>query len=259
MTPEQIILLVLGVLLGLPALILLILSLARAKLHIRLQDELSVTLQLFGFRIPLWGEEKRRKKHGRKKLKRCRSPYQALAKEVRDTRRAIAKRHRKVKKKTQKKVQKKKKKAKLPKLILEEQLELLVRLIAICYRRTYGHLRVRVRKLRIYVGTSDACKTAIVYGAVAQSVAYLLEWIDARYAMILYDRDAVNVVPDFTSEESHANIDLTCSLSCLRVWLIYQSVTEDYHHAKCKVYKDAIQRRKQELLAKKLDKKYRHI
>ena len=253
MTPEQIILLVLGVLLGIPALVLLILSIARARLHVQLLPSgVSISLCIGGFKIPLWGECKR-PKNGR--LKRCRRPRKVLRQEEQRTQRAIAKRYRKREKKRDKKVEKKQKKAKTPKLNLDDRLTLLGRFITICYLKTYGRMRIRVKAFRVWVGASNAAKTAILYGAVAQVVACVLDTANMYYATIQYDKKAVAVVPDFHSGRTSAEIDVVCSLSLLRWIMIYHSVTEDYNRAKYEVYKKAIERRKEELLAKQAARK----
>ena len=249
MTPEQILLLVLGVLLGFPALLLLILSVIRARVHVQLQDGVSVSLHILGFHIPLWRDQKATKK--RKRLKRCRDPHWVLAKEVRNTKRALLKKRRKAENKQKKKAEKKQKKAKRPKLNLDEKFELLRKLIAICYVKTHGRIRIHVKALHIWVGASDAAKTAILYGATAQCLACALELIHTTYyADITYDKNAVSVAPDFRFGTTGAQVDLVCSISFLRGLMIYRSVTKEYNCAKYDVYKKAIQRRKEELLAK---------
>ncbi|MCL2518792.1 MAG: DUF2953 domain-containing protein, partial [Oscillospiraceae bacterium] len=65
------------------------------------------------------------------------------------------------------------------------------------------------------VATDDAAKTALLYGAVSQSVVYLLEIIQKNVKKVKKGR--ILVVSDFTGTDFDARINITFKL---RVWQI---------------------------------------
>ena len=246
MTPEQIFLLVLGVLIvAIPLLAILILTLARVKLRIRVNNEgFSLSLHAIGLHFTLLEDGDEGKKQ--KPLARCYNPDNVLAREMKASKKAALKKARKKIKKQERKAQKKKEKAKLPKTNLQEKLELALALIKLCYRKTNGKFKIRVRALRVAVGTQDAAKTAIVYGTVAQTTAYLLELIDSQYAKLSYDRNSVCIAPDFLSERTAVEIDFFCSIAFLKGLMLYHDLMEDFRRERYKIYRKAKLRIKQE-------------
>lgn len=79
-------------------------------------------------------------------------------------------------------------------------------------KRVRRHGRVDVRTLDITVGTDDAAKTGILYGAVAQSVAYLLNMLGTALEM---HADNVHVNADFTALTSTMLVEIDFSM---RIW-----------------------------------------
>ena len=85
-----------------------------------------------------------------------------------------------------------------------------VRLIAAAVKTAVSrfgkHLRVRVARLHLAVATGDAASTAILYGAVSQTVAYTLK---------NPAKSDVRIYADYLSEKTSADIEIGFSL---RVW-----------------------------------------
>ena len=80
------------------------------------------------------------------------------------------------------------------------------------------HLHIKLTRLRLTVGTDDAAKTAVLYGLVSQSVAYILE-ILSRVVNLKYTSDSdVQVNADFLSEKFAADVKIAISM---RVWLLF--------------------------------------
>jgi hypothetical protein len=73
-------------------------------------------------------------------------------------------------------------------------------------------LTVRAVRLKIGVATGDAASTAILYGVVVQSVAYLLELIDNITHLKSLRYSDLNVYPDYTSESFTADIKIVLTL-----------------------------------------------
>ena len=68
-------------------------------------------------------------------------------------------------------------------------------------------LHVTVNRLHITVGTEDPRSTAISYGGVAQSVSYLLEFLEHTVSLTPIRKDAVLVQADYLGTWD-ADVDL---------------------------------------------------
>lgn len=138
------------------------------------------------------------------------------------TPRALARRQAKAQRKAAKKTKKQKKSVggshavgpPPKKRTLTENIRLIRALLAVLTRHTQRRLRLHVARLHIRVATGDAAKTAIAYGAVSQSLAYLLSALD-RVARVKAVQPDVCVEADFLGERSKADVKLLLSL---RVW-----------------------------------------
>lgn len=97
---------------------------------------------------------------------------------------------------------------------LRENLRLVRVLVATLIRRTDKHLTLRTARVRIAVATGDAASTAVLYGVVSQSVAYLLLLLD-RVARVKPGKNDVAVVADFTGEKTTADVKLIFSMRVL--------------------------------------------
>lgn len=85
----------------------------------------------------------------------------------------------------------------------------LVKLVAI---RLKGKLTVRIDELDLRLATGDAANTAYLYGAVSQSVSYLLT-AAAQYAKLKVKKNAISVVADFTGEETTVKGKITLKIA----------------------------------------------
>lgn len=79
--------------------------------------------------------------------------------------------------------------------------------------RFIGHVRVRCARIIITVGNEDPAKTAVRYGAVVQTVAYITEILKRNTDFSLSRNALVCVEPDFITQKSRADIDITLSVS----------------------------------------------
>lgn len=78
-----------------------------------------------------------------------------------------------------------------------------------------GHLRIRLNRIRLKIGTGDAAATALTYGAVTQAINVLMPLLDNLKQVRFPKSDDIDITADFTAEESE--IDVCISFS-LRVW-----------------------------------------
>lgn|GEM_PF-4143298 len=77
-------------------------------------------------------------------------------------------------------------------------------------------LRVTAAQLHITVGTGDPASTGIAYGITAQSVAYLLEFLDNTVTLTPIKKDAVQVQADFAGSWK-ADIEVTAGIRTLHL------------------------------------------
>lgn len=85
--------------------------------------------------------------------------------------------------------------------------------------RSFGaHLQIEAVRLRITVASGDAAKTALLYGAVCQSVACILEILSNVTNFKAKDREQITVDADFLGEKSAADLYL---IFRLRVWHVF--------------------------------------
>ena len=71
-------------------------------------------------------------------------------------------------------------------------------------------IRTEVAMIRVTVGSEDAAKSALLYGAASQFAVYILEILRAQTK--LKREGEVSIGVDFTSEKTSANIDIRFSI-----------------------------------------------
>jgi len=79
------------------------------------------------------------------------------------------------------------------------------------------HLKIKVARIRINIGTEDAATTAIEYGAVTQAINILFPLLEQIDNFSVSKHADISVTADFTAQESEADIRVSLSL---RVWQI---------------------------------------
>ncbi len=90
----------------------------------------------------------------------------------------------------------------------KENLDMVLAILKRAYALTRGKLRVEFHKLHVTVATGDAAATAILYGTLVQSVAYLLQWAQEHFNEIRRKDGDMTVEPDFLSQHSTFALDL---------------------------------------------------
>ncbi|MBQ1262628.1 MAG: DUF2953 domain-containing protein [Clostridia bacterium] len=242
MHPLLIVLTVLG---GLLLLLLLLLLLGHARVRIRCPGKaLRVTLSVCGIPFTLLSDAEKEIPDP----KDLEHPEALLRRERRRQRRAekrAEKKRLRAREKAAKRAEQKRAREKgQPTPNLKEKLEMILALLQLLYRETGGKLRLRVRRLHLWVGTDDAAKTAILYGVVLQSATYLLQWIDTHLLRIDRREGAMTVEPDFVSGKCHADIDLTCSIRLYTALVIGVRMLLAFQREKATAMRKAILREK---------------
>ncbi len=139
-----------------------------------------------------------------------------MKRRARRAKKKLARKARRAEKKAKKTARCAAKKAHEPrgKPTLRENLSLARALVAALVRKTNKHLRLAAARLHIRVATGDAATTAVLYGAVSASLAYLLAALDRVTDLRTKPHD-VSVYADYLAERSHVDVKLIFSL---RVW-----------------------------------------
>ena len=101
-----------------------------------------------------------------------------------------------------------KKAEKKPKLVsdLWEMRSLLIRTVGAFIHR----IRTKVARICVTIGSEDAAKSALLYGAVSQFAVYILEILRSQTKMAREGEVVIGV--DFTSEKTRADVDVRLSI-----------------------------------------------
>ncbi len=91
--------------------------------------------------------------------------------------------------------------------------KLILKLVVAVLRKFPKHFRVRVLRYEISIGTKDAAKTAMLYGAVTGLSANLFETLRKATHFRIKRNAPVNVYADFLSEKTKASITLDFSIT----------------------------------------------
>ncbi|MBQ5389512.1 MAG: DUF2953 domain-containing protein [Clostridia bacterium] len=185
-----------------------VLCLTRIRFEISANEELSVKLNIYGIKIPLYPQNKKKVRVGRFK-KGYPTP--------------------KTKKESSKTTEKPKdKEASKEKIALSDQITTIIALIKLLLSRIFKHLRLDVSRIVVTVGAEDAAKCAITYGIVSQSVAYLLEFLDHNLNIHKKRGGEIHVYCDFTEEKVSYDIFLSASMTVWQILDIGISLAYNY-------------------------------
>ena len=189
-------------------LLIVALFFVRIKFDIILESDILVRLNILGIKIPLYP-----------------------AKEKRIDAKKFKKGYPKEKEQTADKKTKKKKSyvsTNEEKIPLGDKISTLLSLIKVLLSRFFKHLRLDISKIIVVVGTSDAATTAITYGIISQSVAYLLEFLDQNLTISKKRSGEINVLCDFTSNNTLYDVYISASLNIWQILDIGISLVYNY-------------------------------
>lgn len=198
----------------------------KATIKIEYCDEVMLEVKVLFFRIKILpkGEPKKpdpskfTAKKYRKLLekKRKKEEQKALKKKQKAEKKKQKKAAKKAKKEEQKLAENIAKPKKKRSLI--DNINLIKEILSVVLGRFARHLRIRLTRIKLVIGTDDAAKTAMLYGAAAAGVSCIVEMLD-NVTNIEYTTDAdVSVDADFTAEKITADVKIEFSL---RVWHLF--------------------------------------
>lgn len=189
----------------------------RGEVVISYRDTLSITVRVLGIPIRILPRKKKKikisdyspKKRAKIEEKRKRDKAKA------DAKAAEKKRKKEAAKAAEKEARAKGQSTKRP---LGETISLIKDIVGTAVKRFSKHLRVRVARLHVYVATGDAASTAILYGAISQTVAYIAALLDSTGNLRSPTKADVDIHADYLSEKTTADVEIGFSL---RVWQIF--------------------------------------
>lgn len=197
---------VLYILLGLVALILLLLCLPlKVRLQLREDGGLKVCAKVAFF--PLF-------QHPPKEMPFRKKDYSPRAIAKRERKRAKKAACDRKRKQVPSQADQPKKKPTLSQRIskLTDTLSLITSLIEALHGRLFRSAHVHLYRFFIRIGTGDAAKTALLYGALCPAARILLESINECSNLHLHHPNQLRVYPDFTGENFSAELDICITL-----------------------------------------------
>jgi len=195
-------------------LFLLLLCLIPVYVCIVYDGEVTLGVRALGIRIPILPKKKKKihlRRFSAARVRRLREQERL------ERLKKLKKKQEAAKKKKAAAEQKKKEKQKqLPPPEVSDEpgtIRILLRIVGDVLDTFFGRLRVKMLRLRITVGASDAAKTAIMYGIVSQGVACLMELVAQKTRYRRVKCAEVEVVPDYLAQKTTADVDLRFGLS----------------------------------------------
>ena len=195
-----------------------------AYITIEMVDDMALTVRILGIPIKILPKKPKTYNPKHYTLKKIRKRDAKAAKKA--AKKAAAKQ----KKKDEKAKEKADKKAELAKMSKEERralkeekkasrpaltdlIPLVCKTLGLFFSRFFGKLHIKVAKLHVRVGAADAMQAAVIYGAVNQSVQYLVEFLRKISHVDGLKKADIRVEPDFLSEKIEFEFNLTVRVS----------------------------------------------
>lgn len=177
------------ILLGIIVIVALLLSI-NVSLHIIYKDDLNIYLKVLFIKYNIFPEKKKKfnKKDFSKKEKGKKSKPDVVITE-------------------------KSTKEKKPSLV--DKISYIKEILSVFLKAFSKYLKIDLKTLHIVIASPDAAQTAITYGAISGIVAGIVELIDSYTNLKSLKEDSIIVKPDFTSENSEININISLSISVL--------------------------------------------
>ena len=200
------------------ALLFVLLLVSRVSLTIKYRggmEDLELHARVIFFKIRIYPKRKteRLKSMSRRRAERIKKELDK--KKARKKAKKEEKRLKKEAKKKAKTAAKAKKRMSITKIL--DILSLVIGIVQKLNEKFIKHLRIKIARIKIKIGTGDAANTAIAYGAVTQSINVLFPLLEGIKNFKLPKGDEIDVCADFTAEESEMEIFLSFSISVWRV------------------------------------------
>lgn len=231
-------LIALSVLGGILLFLILLICFGAVGARVTYEGELTVRLSILGFSKTIYP-----RKNAEVRLRDVANsnPEKLLKAEKKRRKRAEKEAERKRKQQAKKEQAQAKKTNAEPKPNLKENLDMIFAILRRAYALTKGKVRVEFRKMHLRVATGDAASTAVLYGTILQTVAYLLQWTQDHFNEIRRREGDMTVEPDYLSERPSFELDLRLRVAGFRAVGIALGLLHTYrlekHRAKARAKK----------------------
>ena len=166
-------------------------------LRIKYEDKLVAYIRILFIKIPLYPKKDKKKRYPHSMSKR-------KAKKIKDSL------NKKKKKKPKKEKKGKKEPEKKDKNDILSIISIITSFVKHFLKKFVGSARIKVARLHVTVATDEAAKTAVMYGAVSQSVNVLFPMLEGiKNFKKLPKENELSVKPNFLSEKSTVKADVT--------------------------------------------------
>ena len=207
------------IILGIIALFVLIFSL-RVRINIDLTDDMYLWASILGIRIGLYPKIPKKYKLRNYTLKKI--AKRDAKKAIKEAKKAEAKALKRKKKAAEKKA-KKAAEAKLTKAERKAQkgskppipdvVKLLLRTLGFFFPTIFSKVHFYVAKIKLRIGGADAAQVAMTYYAVSNALSPVLRFIDKHSNLHGMRRAEIEIIPDYLSESTHADVKVSFSIS----------------------------------------------
>ena len=96
---------------------------------------------------------------------------------------------------------------------LDENLRIITEFLEKFFHKLRRYVVVKIARFRIVVASDDAAKTALLYGATSQSLAYIITLLDTYTRLKSSEPLEQSLSVDFTSEHPTADVQILLSIS----------------------------------------------
>ena len=203
------------IVLGCIILFFVLLFTVRASVTVEFEDELFLTVRVLGIPIHILPQKDKKYNPRDYTLKKIRKRDQLAAEKeaLKQEKKKASKKKKQAKAAEKKATKKKAKEAKKDKPSPLQYIPLICRVLGLFFSRFFGKLHIKVAKLHIRIGSSEAMQTAVLYGAANQSVQYLLTFLGKIAHVDGLKKADIQIVPDFLSEKIEVSANITVRLT----------------------------------------------
>lgn len=85
-------------------------------------------------------------------------------------------------------------------------------------KKFFGHLQIRLTRIKIVIATGDAATTAIAYGAITQSLNILLPVLESVKNFKKLKKTEIDIKTDFLADSPTVDVEISFAI---RVWHVF--------------------------------------
>jgi hypothetical protein len=200
------------IVIGCILLLFVILLTAHAHIIIEVKESMNLTVRFLGIPFHILHDKPPKYNPRNYTLKKIRKRDAELAKSKEE---AARKKKNKPKrpKPSKKELRERKAQKRAAHPALTDFIPLICRTVTAFTSRFFGKVHIKIAKIHVRVGGSDAMQIAVLYGGINQSVQYLVEFLRRNCRMSSLKKADILIEPDFLSDSIEYECNLTIRVS----------------------------------------------